>query len=104
MRGDPGRAEHFSKTCTPPAFHVESASLTGIRLNQAKVEDASSPALALNHAETPPTSPSLLPASQPRKQDPGKGGTAERKKRQCRSFLQVLGAMIFLGLEREEEL
>lgn len=62
MRGDPGRAEHFSKMRAPPAFRVKSASLTGIRLNQAKVEDASSPALALNHAETPPASyPFFLP-------------------------------------------
>ena len=79
MRRNTGRVEHFSKARAPQAFHVESASLTGIRLNQAKVEDASSPALALNRAETSPASPSLLPASKPRKQDPGEGGTAERK-------------------------
>ena len=58
-RGDPARAEHFSKTRPTPTFHVESTSLTGIRLNQAKVEGASPPALALNHAEMPPASPSL---------------------------------------------
>lgn len=79
MRRNAGRVEHFSKTRAPPTFQVESASLTGIRLNQAKAEDASSPALALNRAETSPASPSLLPASKPRKQDPGEGGTAERK-------------------------
>ena len=102
MRRNAGRVEHFSKTRAPPAFQVESSQVSGWTRPRLKTPPPQHwPSTVLRRLLPP--HPFFLPLNLESKTQERQEQQRGKKTQRC-SFLRVLGAMIFLGFEGEEEL